>query len=357
MQQFLNVIALFLFVISCKNESKPKLFPKVEAVLSDTIISSENKEYQSFGDTVLTINGKRYTLTYFSQQDIAEYNPFNKKYIIENDPTDGVPFARREVRMNFKLQDDQNKIVFTAQLMRKDFTKVTSDEEVSDASYVRLNFAGYSVPFQSFVFEIAFVPERCGGEVALLTLDMAGKTKLKQHAYFLTNWECVVEMPTSGKFILAGNQLVFPKKATKILSDSLIIGSRLINDTVILVVNEMINDSINPKVENAFFFNATGQVIKKFNYSCYTNPLGWQLNLHYFLPNKEYIFLDELNNKIFLFSEKNPVVFKEISLSTIDIKNMANNANFETFGFPNDNDDVEFFIYRNIKTGSFFKSR
>lgn len=322
------IVFLIFLIVGC-GESKKGREP-VTTVVNDIIVS----EYESClecvelseesSDTTLIIENEPYVLTYssvidttltLSQIDIYSTNGKNYKTI----------YKGYNAFYSVSLKDKNGHVVFVKDFSKKTFSKGRDYENsivVESGAYLPF-FIGYLPDFDSFLFTLTFgVPESDVGLEYFFMINRKGDVTKN----FINNWyggggcDGSIELPASMDFVLTCVNIVNPGGVTINFDkeDVGLVGTKLINDSIILVIKPF-DDST--KVPNAVLMNNFGKVFKKFTYKGYYDVLGNVVPMRYDSLSENYYLFNETLKNIRTINRKRPLDSETLDLDLMESYN------------------------------------
>ncbi len=318
-------IYFFIFFIVCCESKKGK--EPLTTIINDTIISEQNGPcLECFNlsldsqDTTLIINHESYVLSYTSVMDTTV-----TLTQIDVHSNDGKNYKNIYKGYNafytVSLKDKNGQVVFKKEFSKKAFQEEGDYEKsvvVESGAYLPL-FIGYLPHFDSFLFTLMFaVPDSDIGIEYFFMINRKGELTKN----FVNNWyggggcDGEIELPASKDFILTCVNIINPNVTINLDKENVgIIGTKLINDSTILVIKPF-NDST--KVPNAVIMNNFGKVFKEFSYKGYYEVLGNVVPMRYDSLSENYYLLDDVLKNLRIINRHRPLDSESFDLELMD---------------------------------------
>jgi hypothetical protein len=328
MRKFLMLAFITFMLVSCRESKKGK--EPLTTIINDTIISEQNGpclECFSFSlnsrDTTLLIDHESYVLSYTSVMDTTV-----TLTQIDVHSNDGKNYKNIYKGYNafytVSLKDKDGQVVFTKKFSKKTFQEEGDYEKsivVESGAYLP-SFIGYLPHFDSFLFTLVFaVPDSDVGIEYFFMINRKGELTKN----FVNNWyggggcDGEIELPASKDFILTCVNIINPNVTINLDKENVaIIGTKLINDSTILVIKPF-DDST--KIPNAVLMDNFGKLFRRFTYNGYHEILGYVVPMRYDSLSESYYLLDETLKNLRIINRHHPLDSESFDLELMESYN------------------------------------
>jgi hypothetical protein len=332
MKKLIYLLTFICVLASCNNNTTSKNETAKHTVASDTITNeydaTEHKVIFQKKDTVLIINNKKFTLSYSSKIETSKLFYHTDIYTDKEKNFKDI-YKGNNATYTISLTDNLGNVLFSKTLTKDDF-RATFDGSILTRTDATLPyFIGYLSNFNSFLFTIDFwVPDSDVGGQCFFMLNKKGVLTENSLNNYYGGADCdgKIEIPTTENFILTCRKIINSDGKNIEISDKRFwqVGTKLVNDTTILVIQEH-NDTTN--IQNAKLIDNFGNTLKAFKYNGYYEVLGHTVPIYFDSSNNNYILLDEEQKNIRVINKQEP-----LSTSTIAFDKMKfyNNDKLES---------------------------
>ena len=291
-------MALGSILTSCNNRTSPKNDNTNKTVNTDTIINeyevTDHKTVVEKKDTLVTINNEKFTLSYSAKIEPKKLFYHTEIYTDKGKNYKDV-YKGLNATYTITLNDNLGKSVFAKTLTKDNFKEIFDGDILTRTDSGLPKFIAYLNTFDSFLFTIDFwVPDSDVGGQCFFMISKNGELIENVLNNYYGGGDCdgKIEIPTHENFILTCRKILNRNKNNIKITDDRFwqIGTRLINDKTILVIQEH-NDTTN--TQNARLIDNFGKTLKTFTYKGYYNVLGYSVPIYLDTLNHNYILLDE----------------------------------------------------------------
>ncbi len=331
MKRLIYILTFGIILTSCNNGTTTKNDNSNQTVSADTIInecnSTDNKAVLEKKDTVLIIDNQKFTLRYSANIEPSKLFYHTDIYIGKGKHYKDV-YKGYNATYTISLTDNLGKSVFSKTITKDNFREIFDGGILTRSDSKLPNFIGYLNSFKSFLFTIEFwVPESDVGGQCFFMINKKGELIENSLNNYYGGSDCdgKVEIPTTKNFILTCRKILKSNGKNIEISDKrfLQVGTKLINDNTILVIQEH-NDTIN--IQNAKLIDQNGKTLRAFTYKGYYNVLGYTVPMYFDTLNGNYILLDEEQKNIRVINKKQPLSIYSVAF---DKMKPFNNDKFE----------------------------
>jgi hypothetical protein len=337
-------LILGIILLSCNSSPTLKIEKNNETVISDTVLnmdkSTENKVVVEKKDTVLFIENKKCTLSYSAKMDISKLFRFTEIYIDTGRIHKDI-FIGYNATYTISLKDSVGKSIFTKSLTKDNFSGKFYGRNLAESNCRLPQFKGYVNSFKSFLFTIDFdVPDSDIGDECFLMINNRGEiieNSVNNH-FGGGSSDGEVEIPTNENFVLTCRKIINVNGQKIEIADKSVdlVGTKLINDNIILVINQYSETKAN---QNAKLIDNFGKTLKSFTYKGYYVGLGYNFSICYDSIKGNYFLIDEELKNLRVINKKEP-----LSTYTVSFNKMKpfNNDKLES--------EILFIMYAEIST-------
>lgn len=314
--KFFIFLICFIALLGCKKKTNTQVDNKGKVedstIKNDTIFNQysylDYVSEEQRADTILLINDEEHKLIYSSKTETKIFyidtSIYTEKGKIHHDTYKGFNNT-----YTISLKDNTEELIFTTTITKENFRNIFDEYILAKSESYLPDFIGYVKSFRSFIFTVNFwIPDSdVGGQCFFMINDRGELTNVSLNNYY-GGGDCYgeIEIPENENFILTCRKIY---KANGDIVDITSfhvpqIGTKLINDNTILVIQEY-NDSL--KIPNAVLMDNSGKSLKSFVYKGYYNVLGYTVPWYFDSLCNNYIFLDEEQKNIRVMSKDRPL--------------------------------------------------
>lgn len=332
MKELLYILTLGIILTSCNSGTTSKNENSVQLLTTDTIVneysSIDHKAVLEKRDTVLIIDNEKFTLTYSAKIEPSKLF-YHTEIYSENGKNIKDIYKGFNATYNISLSDNLGNLIFSKTLSKDDFRDVFDGDILTRTDSRLPNFIGYLSSFNSFLYTIEFwIPESDVGGQCFFMVNKKGELTEKSLNNYYGGGDCdgEIEIPTTENFILTCRKILNTNGKNIKITDKQFwqIGTKLINDNTILVIQEH-NDTTN--IQNAKLIDNFGKTLKTFTYNGYYNVLGNVVPMYFDSLSSNYILLDEEEKNVRIINKNQPLLTYTV---TFDKMKPFNNDKFES---------------------------
>lgn len=322
----LLIYSCFLLVCcltACKREATQPVDNSDSIAQGDTVHSTNSSNYiESLSekkDTLITINGKEYTLECLTVMDTLKKVSYTVTYTAENGKVHKTDYNGFGVTYSISLSDASGNKLFSKTFTKADFENVVGNDALAQAIVEVPSFHGYHPGFNALMFTLDFMrPETDIGDQCFIMIDTNGYVieKSFNNSYGGGGVDGTIEVPTDHSFVLTCAKVLHinGKVIDLEAGGKTLVHTKLINDRSVLVVYEREEGDTN---DNARMIDNYGKVLKTFTYKGYYDMLGYVAPHYFEKTTGTYILLDDQNDNITAIAASNPLDIVTIPFATL----------------------------------------
>jgi hypothetical protein len=312
MKRLIYILTLGSILTSCNNETTTKNDNTNQTVSSDTITNeyeaTDHKTVLEKKDTILVIDNEKFTLSYSAKIEPSKLFYHTDIYADKGKNYKDV-YKGYNATYTISLTDNLGKPIFSKTLTKDNFREIFDGSILTRTDSRLPFFIGYISNFNSFLFTIDFwVPDSDVGGQCFFMINKEGKLTENSLNNYYGGADCdgEIEIPTNESFILTCRKVLNANGKNIEISDKRFwqIGTKLINDNIILVIQDH-NDTTN--IQNAKLIDNFGKTLKAFTYKGYYEVLGYTVPMYFDTLNSNFILLDEEQKNIRVINKNQPL--------------------------------------------------
>lgn len=323
MYRHLTILFLAAILAGCNENVTRESKSAAQSSVLDTIVNGYDYPFVTStfqkNDTTLFIENEEYHLKYTAKIDTSAHILQTEVYSYKGENY-RQEYKGYNATYTITLAGKPDDTIFTKTLTKDDFEHILDKEVLTRSDAGLPKFLGYLKTFGSFVFSIDFmIPDSDVGGQCLFLINRNGElTENSLNNYFgVGDCDCEIEIPSHHKFILSCRKIINADGTQVKISDEndWQVGTKLINDDTILVIQEF-NDST--QAPNAKLIDNFGKTLKHFTYKGYYNTLGFVVPMHFDPHSQNYFLLDDKMKQAVVINKNRP-----LSLYTVDFAKMG----------------------------------
>lgn len=312
MKKLIYILTLGIILTSCNNRTTSKNDSSNQTLSADTIIneynSTDHKTVLEKKDTTLIIDNDKFILSYSAKIETSKLFYHTDIYTDKRKNYKDV-YKGYNATYNISLKDNLGKFIFSKILTKDNFREIFDGGILTRTDSKLPHFIGYMNSFNSFLFSIEFwVPDSDVGGQCFFMINNKGELTENSMNNYYGGADCdgEIEIPTNENFVLTCRKILNTNGKNIEISDKRFwqIGTRLINDNTILVIQEH-NDTTN--IQNAKLIDNYGKTLKSFTYKGYYEVLGYTVPMYFDSLSSNYILLDKEQKNIRVINKKKPL--------------------------------------------------